>query len=221
MVKIGYLHRMREKEAEMIAGMYRRNKVAEYNLYEYCAEYYYSKHGALFRANDEAVDEIFQNSFIKLWENIESLKISAENNVVKGKDGKPLSGSIRTYFMGIAKLKYLEWLHEHPMYADPETEMGKKYRTEGFDANEYMEVFYGNSDNIQYEIIADVISQMSARCYQILTKFYYERKDLDKILEEIPAIDSKNALKSKKYKCMETLRVTANEIYGMYLRNNN
>jgi hypothetical protein len=50
MVKIGYLHRMREKEAEMIAGMYRRNKVAEYNLYEYCAEYYYSKHGALFRA---------------------------------------------------------------------------------------------------------------------------------------------------------------------------
>ena len=71
------------------------------------------------------------------------------------------------------------------------------------------------------EIIADVISNMSARCSEILTKFYYEEKNLDKILEEIPSIDSKNALKSKKYKCMETLKETAAGIYDLYLKENN
>ena len=156
----------------------------------------------------------------KLWENIECGKICAENNIVKGKDGKPLSSSIRTYFMGIAKLKYLEWLREHPFFADPETEIGKKVRANGFDETEYMTMLYGESDNIQLEIIADLISKMSERCYEILSKFYYEDKDLDRILTEIPSIESKNALKTKKHKCMENLREVANETYRRYLKYN-
>jgi hypothetical protein len=166
------------------------------------------------------VEEIFQNSFIVLWENIESGKIYSEDGVVKGKNRQPLSGSLRTYFMGIVKIKYLEWLHEHPLYADPETELGKQFKKNGFDEKEYIEMLYGDSENVQLEIIADLISHMSGRCYEILTKFYYEEKDLDRILEEIPSLDSKNALKTKKYKCMENLRKSAQEVYKRYLNNN-
>ena len=122
--------------------------------------------------------------------------------------------------MGIAKLKYLEWIREHPFFADPETEMGKKIRANGFDEREYLDMLYGDSDNIQLEIIADLMSSLPERCYEILSKFYYEGKDLNKIFEEIPSIKSKDALKTKKYKCLENLREVANETYRRYLKNN-
>ena len=220
MAKIIAFESIWQREAWLIEGTYKGDRSAQFELYQYCADYYYEKYRGIFYATEEAVEEIMQNSFIKLWENIECGKICAENNIVKGKDGKPLSSSIRTYFMGIAKLKYLEWLREHPFFADPETEMGKKVRANGFDEQEYMNMLYGESDNIQLEIIADLISKMSERCYEILTKFYYEDKDLDRILIEIPSIESKNALKTKKHKCMENLREVANETYRRYLKYN-
>lgn len=220
MAKVIRLETQQQKEARLIAGMHDGNQLAQYELYKYCADYYYEKYRGVFYATEEAVEEILQNSFIKLWENVECGKICAENNIVKGKDGKPLSSSIRTYFMGIAKLKYLEWLREHPFFADPETEMGKKVRANGFDEQEYMNMLYGESDNIRLEIIADLISKMSERCYEILSKFYYEDKDLDRILTEIPSIESKNALKTKKHKCMENLREVANETYRRHLKCN-
>lgn len=208
---------MLQREAEMVEGVYKRSREAEYRLYSYCSRYYYEKYRGVFYAPEEAVDEIFQNSFIKFWENIEARKLYAEGDRVAGKNGVPLSGSIRTYFMGIAKLKYLEWVHEHPYYADPDTEMGKKIREEGFNEEEYMDMLYDDSENIQLEIIADIISHMSERCNEILAKFYYEEKKLDRILQEIPTISSKDALKTKKNKCMENLRVSANETYKRYL----
>lgn len=217
MAKIKRIESLQLLEARLVAGMYDGDKFAQNRLYAYCVDYYYDTYTSVFYASGDAVKEIFQNSFIKLWENIESRKIYVKDNVVMTKDNKPLNCSIRTYFMGIAKLKYLEWVHEHPFYANLDTEMGKKIRVNGFDEKEYMEVLYGKSDNIQLEIISDIISHMSVRCNEILTKFYYEGKNLDRILMEIPSMESKNALKSKKYKCMETLRESANEIYKRYL----
>lgn len=208
---------VQQREAELVKGVYERSREAEYRLYSYCSRYYYEKYRGVFYAPKDAVDEIYQNSFIKFWENIEARKLYAEGDRVVGKNGIPLSGSIRTYFMGIAKLKYLEWVREHPYYADPETEMGQKIREEGFDESEYMQMLYGDSETVQLEVIADIISHMSERCYEILTKFYYEDKDLDTILKEIPTMISKNALKTKKHKCMESLRASANETYKRYL----
>jgi hypothetical protein len=95
--------------------------------------------------------------------------------------------------------------------------MGRKIREEGFNEAEYMDMLYDDRENVQLEIIADIISRMSERCYEILSKFYYEGKDLDRILIEIPSVESKNALKTKKHKCMETLRTSANETYKRYL----
>jgi len=130
-----------------------------------------------------------------------------------GKDNKPLNGSILTYFMSIARNKYLEYGREHPVYADPETELGRLLRDEGFDPNEYIDMLYDSGENMMLDIIADVISHMSPRCGQILTKFYYEEKKLETILMEMPTIESYDALKTKKNKCMNTLRKSARDIY--------
>ena len=95
--------------------------------------------------------------------------------------------------------------------------MGRKIKEEGFDAQQYTNMLYDSEDNKMLDIIADVISHMSERCCEILSKFYYEEKDLDTILFEIPTMGSKNALKTKKHKCMESLRNSAKNIYCNYL----
>ncbi len=171
----------------------------------------------MFFAKDEDAAEIFQNTFVAFWENIEKRKIYEEDGIVKGKNNEPLSGSILTYFMGIARIKYLEWSREHPSYSDPETEMGRKVNEKEFDIQQYTNMLYDSSDNVMLDIIAEIISHMSPRCNEILTKFYYEQKDLDSIMLEIPSIESKDALKTKKYKCLETLRKKALEIYNKNL----
>mgnify|MGYP002862075293 CR=1 FL=1 len=48
-------------------------------------------------------------------------------------------------------------------------------------------------------------------------KMRLEDNFLDDIMTELHTFESKNALKTAKYKCMETLRKTANEIYHRQL----
>lgn len=214
------IHLQAHKEAQMIAGTYSGNSRAQYKLYKYCADYYYEKYRALFSAPAAAAEEIFQNSFIKLWENIEARKIYAEGSVVRNKDGVKLNCSILTYFMGIARLKYMEWVKQYPLSIDLNTEMGRLIKNKGFDEEKYLDELYGESDNIQLDIIGDLIPNLSPRCYEIISKYYYEGKNLDRIIKEIPSIESKNALKTKKHKCMENLRLLANETYNRYLQYN-
>lgn len=205
------------KEAYLITGML-DNRRTQFELFTYCSEYFWNHYRGVFFATEDIATEIFQNSFIKFWENIESGKLYVENEVILGNNGKPITGSILTYFMGIAKLKYLEVSRQHSFYADPETEMGKLIHKNGIDNYEYTDILYNSDNNEMIDIIADIISRMSKRCNEILTKFYYEEKDLDTILLEIPTIENKNALKTKKYKCMENLRNSAHEIYNRYLK---
>lgn len=198
-------------------GMADKRRRTQYELYAYCADYFWKNYRGVFFAADDTAAEILQNTFIAFWENIERRKIYVVDGIVMGKDNEPLNGSILTYFMGIARYKYLEWGREHPVYADPETEMGRKIKKEGFDLKEYMDLLYDSGENMMIDIIADVISHMSPRCSEILTKFYYEEKKLEVILNEIPTIESKDALKTKKHKCMETLRKSARDIHKRML----
>ncbi len=206
-----------EEEARLVAGLYNKDRRIQSELYAYCSRYFRANYRGVFFADDESATEIFQNTFIAMWENIERRKIYVSDGTVMGRNNEPLSCSLLTYFMGIARIKYLEWVREHPSYSDPETEMGRKVKEEGFDAQEYINMLYDLEDNKMIEIIADVISHMSKRCSEILSKFYYEEKDLDTILSEIPSIGSKNALKTKKHKCMESLRDSAKNIHNNYL----
>ena len=204
---------IQENEARLVAGMADKRRHTQYELYAYCSDYFWDNYRGVFFAEGNAAAEILQNTFIAFWENIERKKIYVEDGIVMGKDNKPLNGSILTYFMSIARNKYLEYGREHPVYADPETELGRLLRAEGFDPNEYIDMLYDSGENLMLDIIADVISHMSQRCCEILTKFYYEEKKLETILMEMPTIESYDALKTKKNKCMNSLRKSAREIY--------
>ncbi|CCY80548.1 uncharacterized protein BN473_01437 [Prevotella sp. CAG:1185] len=207
-----------ENEARLVSGMADKDLSMQYELYAYCSDYFWDNYRGVFFADEKSAAEILQDTFIAFWENIERKKIYVDDGIVMGKDAKPLNGSILTYFMSIARNKYLEYVREHPVYADPETELGRLLRKEGFNPNEYTDMLYDSGENMMLEIIADIISHMSPRCSQILTKFYYEEKKLEIILKEMPTIESYAALKTKKNKCMNMLRKSAREIYYRKLK---
>lgn len=195
-----------EKEARLVAGMYDKDRKIQSELYAYCSDYFWANCQGMFFADDDTAMEIFQNTFVTFWEKIEQRKIYVSEGRVMGKDDEPLRSSILTYFIGIAKNKYKEWVKKNPSNVDIEASK-----------QQYADMLYDSEENKMLDIIADIISRMSERCSQILTKFYVEGKNLDTILMEIPTIESKNSLKTKKYKCMESLRESARDIYKRYL----
>lgn len=195
-----------EKEARLVAGMYDKDRKIQSELYAYCSDYFWANCQGMFFADDDTAMEIFQNTFVTFWEKIEQRKIYVSEGRVMGKDDEPLRSSILTYFIGIAKNKYKEWVKKNPSNVDIEASK-----------QQYADMLYDSEENKMLDIIADIISRMSERCSQILTKFYVEGKNLDTILMEIPTIESKNSLKTKKYKCMELLRESARDIYKRYL----
>ena len=113
---------LQEREAKLVAGVSRKDVGMQSKLYDYCKRYFWTNYRGLFFINENDATEIFQNSFITLWENIERGKIMACDGIVVGKNGEPLNGSILTYFMGIAKNKYKEWTRSRPTLYNPETE---------------------------------------------------------------------------------------------------
>lgn len=201
-------------DLDYVDGVYRRDPIMERALYNLCKQYFDENYRGMFFVGEEHKMEIFQEAFIALWEKIEIQKVYVEDGALKGKGGTPFTGKLTTYFMGIAKNKYKEWARDQikGMNMDSEEKNMKKKNHE-----QYSELFYDETENEIIELIAECISQMSKRCNQILTMFYYESKTLDDIMKEIPTYESKNALKTAKYKCMENLRKSALEMRNRYL----
>lgn len=208
---------LQEQEARMVAGMATLGQRTQFELYSYCADYFWRNYKGVFFADEHTAADILQNTFITFWENIERRKIYVSDCRIFGIDDKPLKGSILTYFMGIARIKHLEWVRQNMRADNREGSIVMSIDGELCNINECIDLLYDKSQNVMLDIIADLISQMPPRCSEILTKFYYEEKSLETILAEIPSIESKDALKTRKHKCIKELRNSANEIYNRYL----
>ena len=208
---------LQEQEARMVAGMATLGQRTQFELYSYCADYFWRNYKGVFFADEHTAADILQNTFITFWENIERRKIYVSDCRIFGSDDKPLKGSILTYFMGIARIKHHEWVRQNMRADNREGSIVMSIDGELCNINECIDLLYDKSQNVMLDIIADLISQMSPRCSEILTKFYYEEKSLETILAEIPSIESKDALKTRKHKCIKELRNSANEIYNRYL----
>lgn len=201
-------------DVEYVEGVFRCNPIMERALHYHCKRYFDDNYRGVFFVGPEHKDEIFQEAFITLWKIIMNKKIFVEDGELKGKNGTAFSGKLTTFFMSIARLKYLEWVRENMhRYTNEEEERRRR--------EQEMELFktllYDSDDEMMLEIIADCISKMSKQCNQIITLFYYEEKTLDDIMVELKTFISKDALKTRKYKCMEELRKSAKSIYRRYL----
>lgn len=117
-------------DVQYVEGVCNHNPAMEKALYKHCKNYFndtFSKH---FFIDTSHKDEIFQESFIVLWEHIERRRIYVEDGVLKGPDGKPFKSALTTYLFSIASNKYKEWCRDniaadeeiHPSMAEPQDE---------------------------------------------------------------------------------------------------
>ncbi|MBQ9558940.1 MAG: sigma-70 family RNA polymerase sigma factor [Bacteroidaceae bacterium] len=173
-----------------------------HELYNLCKRYY-DKNFHKPNIGSEGGKDILQSSLLALWDNIRSKKLYVEDGLLKGKDGNPFTCSITTYFISIAHNQYLEWIRKNPIV--PPIKLEKI--PEGFSEGDDIEFFVDDDETLRKrKILSYRINHMTKQCSKILTLFYYEEKDYDEIMVLLPTFQSKDAIKTAKYKCLKRLR---------------
>lgn len=201
----------RYSDAAYIDGVSRYDSKMERALHKFCRKYYDDNFHKP-EVGEEGRKDIFQSSLLALWENIRNRRIYVEDGELKGRDGLPFTSSLTTYFMGIVNNKYLEWLRKNPIV--PVIDPQKEKVPDDYDEVEIVRDFlYDDTTITKLKVIANRITHMAKQCSKILTLFYYEEKDYDEIMVLMPTFQSKEALKTAKYKCLKRLRDSVNGTY--------
>jgi len=186
-------------DMEIIEGLQHKNPVAEKTFYLSCQRYFKNRCAGVFDCKGGAQDDedLFQDSFLKLWQEIQARRIYIRDNYAWRTDrtgnNRKMSASLKTYLMAIAKYKNYELLREKEIY-------GSEI------ANAAEEIDEEPDENTSEWIVGQCVNGLPQRCKEILTLFYYEGKTLDEILAIRQENQSKDGLKTGKSKCMKTLK---------------
>lgn len=190
-------------EQEFVTDLQQKIKVAETAFYNYCRVYF---DGCSYTNFPKAIGDnrLFDDSFMALWTEITSKKISVIEGLLCRRDDegemRQMTSSLRTFLIGIAKNKYKEILRSEEKKDVPMSDEDIMH------ALGRIVTAPTNERTLREEIVAQCVETLSPRCQTILTAIYYEDKNLDEILSSHDGINSKDALKTRKYKCMQSLK---------------
>lgn len=204
MHKILNIHLKRQyADAEVILGLQDRDHKVEEWFYRSSKMYFMSHFNKIFFDEDQK-SQIFQDSFIRLWTQIEDREITVVDNVVcrHQRTGavKPMTCTLNTFLFAIATNEYRELVR-----SSKEIYVEDYFDNAGLNIQSNQEE--DDEDEMKARVVDECIQMMPPRCLEILTLFYIEGKSLDEILEiRKEKNSSKVGLKSAKYKCMNTLR---------------
>lgn len=198
-------------DIEVVRGLQTRQRHIEEWFYENAKRYFTDKfHKVFFDEQQKAT--VFQDSFVKLWTQIEDKEILVMDEKVcrhQNNGGiRPMTCSLNTFLFAIAKNEYRELVRN----TKEEMSVEEIYVN---DNNQYMPYLPGEEDihEVQLRIVDRCIQQMSPHCLEILTLFYIKGKTLDEIMEiRHENNSSKVGLKTAKYKCMNHLRNKVTEM---------
>lgn len=198
-------------DAAYVEGVYRCDPIMERGLHKLCKEYY-DKIFHKPNVDVEGMKDIFQSSLLALWDNIRNRRLYVEDGELKGKDGSTFTSTLTTYFMGIVNNKYLEWLRKNPIV--PSIKLEKEKVPEDFSDDDIVDGFDEDDETYRRRrIVSHRVSHLAKQCNKILTLYYYEEKDYDEIMVLMPTFQSKDALKTAKYKCLKRLRESVTGTY--------
>lgn len=203
MHKLLRLHKKSYSDIEVVIGLQSKDRKIEDWFYKDAKAYFMEKFHEVFFDEDQR-NEIFHDSVIRLWTQIENRKIGVANDKICRRDSKGLyqqmTCSLHTFLMAIAKNEYRELIRSNK----------ELYIDRFFENDDYCDVQERDEKSItelKYQIVDELIQQMAQRCKEILTLFYVEGKSLDEIMMvRQDKNTSKVGLKSAKYKCMNSLR---------------
>ena len=204
-------------DQECVLQIQDKNKKVTERFYHAAWKYFKESYKAVF-SREDLKDDIFQQSFLKLWTEIETKKI-----FVNEQDGKlyrfdrygnvrMLTCNLKTFLIDIAKNDYRSWLRNDRLTLEDDFESFAHM----------MEVKSAvivdeSAETLQEQIVNSCVSDLPPRCKEILTMFYYKGMSLDEIIVARGEKNiSKNGLKTGKYKCMEYLKAKVKDTFRQY-----
>lgn len=198
-------------DEEIVTGLQARKRHVEEWFYKHAKTYFMDKFNDVF-FDQEQKETIFQESFVRLWTQIEDKKIFVKENRIwrlqRNSFAQPMTCSLNTFLFAIAKNEYRELVRSNKIV--------------------FVEDYFDKADNncielpqieedekdVKNRIVDECIQMMPPRCLEILTLFYVKGKSLDEILEiRKDKNTSKVGLKSAKYKCMNALRERVTKMF--------
>ena len=193
-------------DVEVVLRLQARDRKAEEWFYKTAKRYFDEHFNEVFFDKDKK-QEIFQSAFLKLWMEIDNKRIHIEDEKVcrqqQNGEVKPMTCSLTTFLMAFARTEFRELVR-----STKEDYYGELFE-DSSRADEVVTTFDKAEDAEEQKnrIVDECISELSPRCAQILTLFYYKGMSLDQIMEQRAEKNtSKNGLKTAKNKCMNTLR---------------
>ena len=186
-------------------------------FYGECRKYFMACYRAIF-SRENLKEDIFQQSFVRLWSEIETKRIFlSEDERIYRIDRKGnvrvLTCQLKSFLMDIAKNDYRTWLRNDRLLLEDDFE-SFAHMVEVNSAVRPAEM----EDDLRDRVVSDCIFELSERCREILTLFYYQGLSLDEIIKVRGEKHvSKNGLKTSKYKCMEALKAKVKTVYRNYI----
>ena len=131
--------------------------------------------------SEDVIIDIYQESFITLYEYIRTKRLTADN----------LTVSLRTYLFSIGKHKLINYIRGEkefvPTLEDIPVPKGEGLETE------------------QQTIVNQYVKKLDEPCNRMLTLFYFERKNLKEIAK-LMGYKSEQVAKNKRLVCAERLK---------------
>lgn len=210
------LRKISFSDIEVVKGLQKRNQRVEEWFYNAAKAYFMSSFNKVFFDQDRK-QEIFQDSFLRLWTQIENGKICIIDEKMhrqqKSGEYRPMTCTLQTFLMAIATNEYREIVRDTKevtvpeFFDDAQPSEPESYTIPGEE----------DAEELKDRIVDDCLMRMSDRCKEILTMFYLEGKSLDDILEvRGDKNTSKGGLKTSKYKCITTLRERVREQFDKF-----
>lgn len=196
-------------DEEYVKGILQKNETIEELFYKDCRRYFLQNYrnvidkGMMTKERMQNADDLFQETFVHLWTEIENKKILLwGNKLCRSNKGivSPMTSNLHTFMMAIAKNKYREQLRKE--IPEALTELDNTHTVGSEDG-----LMEQTADELKHQIVADCVSNLPQRCKEILTSFYYKNMSLDEILDARKENTSKAGLKTSKYKCMQNLKM--------------
>lgn len=203
-------------DAEYVLLIQDKHDKAMEEFYHLAKRYFKNSFHSVFSRMD-LMDDIFQQSFVKLWTEIETRKIfvgESDELFRYDRNGniRKLTCSLNTFLIDIAKNDYRSWLRNDHLTLEDEFESFAHMK-------EVTSVAWGDEsvETLREQIVNSCVLELPPRCKEILTMFYYQGMTLDEIIIARGEKNiSKNGLKTSKYKCMESLKAKVRDTFSRY-----
>lgn len=191
-------------DKEVVMGLSKRERSVEEWFYR-SARRYFNEHFNQIFFDADSKQEIFQQSFLKLWMEIDNGRIRLIDNTICRQQANgqylAMTCSLTTFLISFARTEYREMVRNKKEDNWPELPDTINHQ------EPHALPMEDSVEEIKNRVVDSCIQQMPPRCLDILTMFYYKGMNLDQILEARQEHNSsKNGLKTAKNKCMNTLR---------------